>query len=46
MRIYCRAHGTLLNACGGLNGKEIWKWGVVCCVTDAICCTAETNTTL
>ena len=37
------AQDTLPNACGGLNGKEVWKGGDECmCVVD----TAETNTTL
>ena len=32
---------------GDPNGKEIQKWGNVCvCVTDSLCCTAETDTAL
>ena len=33
--------------CGDLNGKEIQKGGDICtCITDPLCCTIETNTTL
>ena len=33
--------------CGDLNGKETQNRGGTCiCITDSICCTAETNTTL
>ena len=45
MRTDCIAQGTLL--CGDLNGKEIQGRGDICIhVADALCCTAETNTTL
>ena len=28
MRTYCIAQGTLFNACGDLNRKELQKWGI------------------
>ena len=46
MRTYCIAQGTLRNAHGDLNGKEIQKRGDICIgIADSLCCTAETNTT-
>ena len=33
--------------CGDLNGREIQKRGGICiCITESLCCTVETNTTL
>ena len=33
--------------CHGLCGKRIWKGADTCvCITDSLCCTPETNTTL
>ena len=47
MRAYCVAEGTLLIHCGDLNGKEIQKRVDICIyITDSLCCTVETNTTL
>ena len=47
MRTYCVAQGTLLRPCGNLNGKEIQSRGNIgICITDPLCCTAETNTAL
>ena len=47
MKTYCTAQGILLNALCDLNGKEIQKGGDICTgITDSLCCTAETNTTL
>ena len=47
MRADWIAQGTLLNACGDLNGKEIQKRGDTHIQrADSLCCTAETNTTL
>ena len=45
MRTYYIAQGTLL--CGDLNEKRIWKRIDTCtCITESLCCTPETNTTL
>ena len=54
MRTYRIAQGTLLNAYGDLNGKEIPQRGdIYMCiyiymytVTDSHCCTTENKTTL
>ena len=49
MRTYSITQGTLLDALGDLNGKEIQKRGDICiCVTASICFhfTAEANMTL
>ena len=47
MRTHCITQGTLLNARGDLKGKEIQKRGEVCIhISESLCCTAETNTTL
>ena len=33
--------------CNDLYGKRVWKRGDMCiCVTDSLCCTSESNTTL
>ena len=33
--------------CNNLNGKRIWKRMDICiCITESLCCTPETNTTL
>ena len=46
-RTYCIAQGTLLNIVQQPKWEKIWKRIDTCvCVTESLCCTPETNTTL
>ena len=44
MRTYSTTQGTLLDALGDLNGKEIQKRGDICIhIANSLCCLAENN---